>query len=211
MRMDERARDLLRRLANSEPYYKRQRRDNAGTIGDGRSGPGPIRTGDYRGRGGFGARGMRGGRGGVRGGRGAFTNTAQLPPGPQDILPPDDQSITSLFLTGVENDLPEHALRTFFSPFGNLRSVVCSHRSHCAFINFSTRAGAEAAAESCQGKVVIAGCPLRIQWGRPRPIGIWNEMKELILVRKAGLLLLRLQMSLPVVKPELVKVVKIAI
>jgi len=45
------------------------------------------------------------------------------------------------------------------------------HHSHCAFVNFQTRAGAEAAAESCQGKAVISGCPLRIQWGRPKPLG----------------------------------------
>ncbi|KAH0564916.1 Pre-mRNA-splicing factor slt11 [Trichoglossum hirsutum] len=184
---DEKARELLRRLANSEPYYKRQRRagpgDGAGRQGgtaDGsdngqkRLGPGPIRTRESRGRGGA--------RGGMRGGRGG---QAQLPPGPQDILPPEDQSITSLFLTGIEDDLPEHSLRTFFSPFGTLRSIVCSHRSHCAFINFTTRAGAEAAAESCQGKAVIAGCPLRIQWGRPRPIGNM-ERNERIETGKEG-------------------------
>lgn len=177
---DEKARDLLRRLANSEPYYKKQRRIAPSDEGEAgstskslamntdeqpRTAPGPIRTRDTRGRGG--ARG--GGRGGSRGGR-AFPSAAQLPPGPQDILPPDDTTITSLFLTGVEDDLPEHQLRTFFTKFGPLRSVVCSHRSHCAFINFQARDGAEAAAEACQGKAVIAGCPLRVQWGRPKPL-----------------------------------------
>ena len=173
---DEKARALLRRLANSEPYYKRQRRigppEGASSGGDGQqsTGPGPVRTRDGRGRGAVGARGgTRGGRGGPRGGR-SFPSTAQLPPGPQDVVPPEDTTITSLFLTGVEDDLPEHELRTFFSAFGLLRSVICSHRSHCAFINFQNRSSAEAAAESCQGKAVIAGCPLRVQWGRPRPL-----------------------------------------
>ncbi|MCJ1363094.1 Pre-mRNA-splicing factor slt11 [Acarospora aff. strigata] len=184
---DEKARDLLRRLANSEPYYKRQRRIAPDSDGDRGGGPrlgdaegqkrlggapGPIRTQDSRGRGADrGTRGgsVRGGRGGGRGGR-VFPSTAQLPPGPQDILPPSDPNITSLFITGVEDDLPQHQLRTFFSPFGTLRSLVCSHRSHCAFINYATRQGAEAAAEACQGKAVIAGCPLRVQWGRPRPL-----------------------------------------
>jgi pre-mRNA-splicing factor RBM22/SLT11 len=46
--------------------------------------------------------------------------------------------------------------------------VICSHRSHCAFINYTTRAGAEAAAEHCQGKAVIQGCPLRVRWGKPK-------------------------------------------
>ena len=76
----------------------------------------------------------------------------------------------SLFVTGVEDDLPEHAIRTFFTPFGQLRSIVCSHRAHCAFINYASREGAEAAAAHCQGKAVIQGCPLRIKWGKPKPL-----------------------------------------
>ena len=196
---DEKARELLRRLANSEPYYKRQRRleateDNSkdgGAMtskgeGQRRTGasPGPIRTNDSRGgmaevRGGP----YRGGRGGARGGR-AFPGTAQLPPGPQDILPPRDKKITSLFVTGVEDDLPEHTLRTFFSPFGLLRSLICSHRSHCAFINYATREAAEAAAEHCQGKAVVAGCPLRVQWGRPRPLDNMDKDERMAIARQ---------------------------
>jgi pre-mRNA-splicing factor RBM22/SLT11 len=178
---DEKARDLLRKLANSEPYFKKQRRIGP-TDGEGaQSGeqsltraPGPIRTKDSRGTG-SGARGAgRGGRGGARGGR-PFPSATQLPPGPQDILPPEDKSIMSLFVTGVEDDLPEYKIREFFTPFGKLRSLVCSHMSHCAFINYATREGAEAAAEALQGRAVIAGCPLRVQWGRPRPIGTMDR------------------------------------
>jgi pre-mRNA-splicing factor RBM22/SLT11 len=177
---DEKARELLRRLANSEPYYRKQRRleaapprDDEGTsqsesgqqrIGYG-NGPGPIRTSESR-------RGTslpgRGGRGG-RGGR-PFPSTAQLPPSAEDINPPADPKITSLFVTGVEDDLPEHELRSFFSEFGQLRSLICSHRAHCAFVNYATRASAEAAAKHCQGRAVIKGCPLRVRWGKPKPL-----------------------------------------
>jgi pre-mRNA-splicing factor RBM22/SLT11 len=177
---DEKARELLRRLANSQPYFKKQRRigpadgeatdANANSNAAASGGPGPIRTRDTRGPGVAG----RGGRGGARGGR-AFPSSAQLPPGPRDIQPPTDQSITSLFVTGVEDDLPEYKIRDFFTPYGKLRSLVCSHMSHCAFINFSTREGAEAAAASLKGRAVIAGCPLRVQWGKPRPIGTMDK------------------------------------
>merc|ERR1711964_544059 len=162
---DEKARELLRRLANSEPYFKKQRRIGPaeGEEGEGSAastalttnGPGPIRTRDSRG--GASSRGaVRGGRGGARGGR-TFPSAAQLPPTAQDIQPPADQSITSLFVTGVEDDLPEHKIRDFFSPYGKIRSLVCSHMSHCAFINYNTRESAEAAAEALQGRAVIAG------------------------------------------------------
>jgi len=170
---DEKARDLLRRLANSEPYYKKQRRLEAENsekpteqkqIGYG--GPGPVRTAE--------ARKMAGGT--AKGARTGASTTARAiaatarPPQPQDYLPPADPNITSLFVTGVEDDLPEHAIRTFFTPFGQVRSIVCSHRAHCAFINYATREGAEAAAAHCQGKAVIQGCPLRVKWGKPKPL-----------------------------------------
>ncbi|KAH8816751.1 hypothetical protein F5884DRAFT_666807 [Xylogone sp. PMI_703] len=189
---DEKARELLRRLATSEPYFKKQRRiessESSGNANEGSSaantgGAGPIRTRDSRGQPQSRAS-VRGGRGGARGGR-AFPGTAQLPPGPQDILPPADKSITSLFITGVEDDLPEYKIREFFSPYGKIRSLVCSHMSHCAFINYVTREGAEAAAEALQGRAVIAGCPLRVQWGRPRPIGTMDK-EERIATGKEG-------------------------
>ena len=167
---DEKARDLLRRLANSEPYYKKQRRLEAEgsdkpseqkQIG---YGPGPVRTSDSR-KAGTTLGGTRSGPGGAR----AVTANAR-PPQPEDYLPPADPNITSLFVTGVEDDLPEHVIRTFFTPFGQIRSIVCSHRAHCAFVNYATREGAEAAAAHCQGKAVIQGCPLRVKWGKPKPL-----------------------------------------
>lgn len=179
---DDKARELLRRLANSEPYYRKPRRIEAsaeeekveeGTATDQPrtnsrygNGPGPVRTSESR----VGNRlPGRGGRGGGRGGR-PFPSTTQLPPSAADILPPADPNVTSLFITGVEDDLPEHALRTFFSEFGQLRSLICSHRSHCAFINYVNRADAETAANHCQGKAIIQGCPLRVRWGKPKPL-----------------------------------------
>ncbi|KAK6543269.1 Pre-mRNA-splicing factor slt11 [Orbilia ellipsospora] len=182
---DSAARDLLKRLATSEPYYKRPRRnrdDGSGGITN-RSGPGPIRT-----RGGSGDK-SKGGRGSGGGGRGPirnFPSAAQLPAGPQDIEPPADISITSLFLLGVEDDLAEHSIRTFFSAFGQIRSIVCVHHSRCAFVNFQTRAGAEAAAESCQGKAIIAGCPLRIMWGKPRPLGNIDRSQVTAMAKKSS-------------------------
>jgi len=38
-----------------------------------------------------------------------------------------------------------------------------------------TRSWADAAAEALQGRAVIAGCPLRVGWGRPRPIGTMDK------------------------------------
>jgi pre-mRNA-splicing factor RBM22/SLT11 len=172
---DEKARDLLKRLAQSEPYYKKQRRIEAeaeeggqkalpapGGSSSGGHAPGPIRTRDTR--------GTFSGRGGARPGRGGRMGGPAAEPSPQDWLPPSDPNVASLFVTGVEDDLPEHELRSHFAQYGQLRSLVCSHRAHCAYVNYVKRQDAETAAETLKGKVVIKGCPMRVTWGKPKQL-----------------------------------------
>lgn len=176
---DEKARELLKRLAQSEPYYKKQRRLEAEggdsdqkapllSIGGGEASsagshvPGPVRTRDTR--------GPISGRGPIRPGRGGRMGAATAAASPDDWLPPRDPNVASLFITGVEDDLPEHEIRTHFAQYGQLRSVVCSHRAHCAYINYVKRKDAETAAEALRGKVVIKGCPMKVAWGKPKQL-----------------------------------------
>lgn len=173
---DVKARELLRRLATSKPYFRKGRAlEEDGTpvgnaaVGSGVGGPGPIRTRDSR------AAAARPRKGGPA--------LPQGPPGPQDYEPPADRNIMSLFVTGIEDDLPEHKLRDFFKTFGKLRSLVVSHMSHCAFVNYETREAAERAAATCQGRTVLAGCPLRIRWGQPKAIGNMNKEERLEMIR----------------------------
>ncbi|SPO07323.1 related to cell cycle control protein cwf5 [Cephalotrichum gorgonifer] len=175
---DEKARDLLRRLATSKPYFRKGPTvDESGavigshgnaTVGAGRGGPGPIRTRDSRAAG--------AGAGAGRGNRSKHAaNIQHTPITPKDWAPPDDKSIMSLFLTGVEDDLPEYKIRDFFKVHGKIKSLVCSHMSHCAFVNYETREAAEKAALACQGKAIISGCPLRVRWKVPTAVGNMNR------------------------------------
>ncbi|GAB1311547.1 Pre-mRNA-splicing factor slt11 [Madurella fahalii] len=181
---DEKARELLRRLAQSKPYFRKGRElDQEGNpvgslsgsgsasggnaaVGAGLGGPGPIRTRDSR------AAAAVGARPGPR--RGPLGASAP-PPGPKDWMPPSDRNIMSLFVTGIEDDLPEYKIRDFFKVFGKIRSLVVSHMTHCAFVNYETREGAEKAAAECKGRAVIAGCPLRIRWSVPKAIGTMDK------------------------------------
>ncbi|KAK0733794.1 Pre-mRNA-splicing factor slt-11 [Lasiosphaeria miniovina] len=193
---DEKARELLRRLAQSKPYFRKGREvDDEGNtvsagssgpsgnggarggnpaVGAGVGGPGPIRTRDSRAAAALGAR-PRGGR------KGPIIPNA--PPGPKDWIPPSDTSIMSLFVTGIEDDLPEHKIRDFFKPFGKIKSLVVSHMTHTAFVNYETRQAAEAAAGELKGRTVIAGCPLRIRWGVPKAVGTMDKEERTAMLR----------------------------
>lgn len=186
---DDKARELLRRLAQSKPYFRKGRAvdedgnpaatsesaRSGGGSGSGSGGPGPIRSRDSR----------PGGRpGGPRSARKApFPAAINQPPTPKDWLPPADPNVMSLFVTGVEDDLPEYKLRDFFKAFGKIKSLVVSHMSHCAFVNYEAREAAERAAEECKGRAVIAGCPLRVRWGQPKAIGTMNRDERLEMIR----------------------------
>ncbi|KAK9481201.1 hypothetical protein V1514DRAFT_323223 [Lipomyces japonicus] len=87
------------------------------------------------------------------------------------LTTPNDKSISSLFISGVTDDLAEYVIRNFFTNLAPLKSVVCSHRSKCAMINFASRDGAEVAARATGTAIVLDGHPLRVTWARPRPIG----------------------------------------
>jgi pre-mRNA-splicing factor RBM22/SLT11 len=91
------ARELLKRLAGSEPYQRRREGGEGSQTGQKllTGGTGPVRNA----RGGEKTRGVKG-----KGKVGRFTNN-QLPAGPADITPPQDQSIMSLFLTGCVSNL----------------------------------------------------------------------------------------------------------
>lgn len=199
---DDKARELLQRLAQSKPYFRKGRQVNedgnpitgggqigtggrmggSGTLGNvatgaGVGGPGPIRTRDTKAARALGA-GSERPMPGVR-----KVPAAIPPPGPKDWVPPADESITSLFVTGIEDDLPEYKIRDFFKSHGKIRSLVCSHMSHCAFINYDSRGAAEKAAAACQGRAVIAGCPLRVRWGQARPIGTMGREQRVEMIR----------------------------
>jgi pre-mRNA-splicing factor RBM22/SLT11 len=193
---DEKARELLRRLAQSKPYFRKGREvDQDGNpisggppgsggatggnaaIGASVGGPGPIRTRDSRAAAAVGAR--PGGRGGRRGPIGP----SAPPPGPKDYLPPADRNIMSLFVTGIEDDLPEYKIRDFFKVFGKIKSLVVSHMTHCAFVNYESREAAENAAAECKGRAVIAGCPLRVRWSAPKTIGTMDKEERSEMLR----------------------------
>ncbi|KAJ1657338.1 Pre-mRNA-splicing factor slt11 [Dispira simplex] len=92
------------------------------------------------------------------------------------LQPPEDLTVTSLFITGVTPDISQGDVQQAFAEFGEVRSVVLSHAKKCAFVNFLSRAAAELAAEKTFGRLAIKGIILRVAWGKPRKQGPRSEL-----------------------------------
>ncbi|KAI8587347.1 hypothetical protein BDZ88DRAFT_425661 [Geranomyces variabilis] len=84
---------------------------------------------------------------------------------------PEDKSITSLFLTGIEADISDQDLRDFFYSFGEIKSINVVQKSKVAFVNYATRAAAELAVSKTFNNLSINGRTIRVQWGKARPQG----------------------------------------
>ncbi|KIM87240.1 hypothetical protein PILCRDRAFT_815717 [Piloderma croceum F 1598] len=92
----------------------------------------------------------------------------------QGLTPPDDQSITSIFLSSLPAEATELSIRTRviqslpgMQP-SQLKSVVHVTKSKCAFINFKDRPSAERAAEAWANGLDIEDQRVGVKWGRSR-------------------------------------------
>mmetsp|Transcript_4949 Transcript_4949/g.12410 ORF Transcript_4949/g.12410 Transcript_4949/m.12410 type:complete len:503 (+) Transcript_4949:572-2080(+) len=95
------------------------------------------------------------------------------------LKPPDDKSITTLYVGGVDPSLTEQDLRNVFYVHGELRMIKMIPKQSCAFVVYKTREGAEAAADKLYKNLKIKGHSLRIQWGQKQtPAGAGREDQE---------------------------------
>lgn len=84
------------------------------------------------------------------------------------LSPPEDPTVTTLFIGGLDERVDEGALRDHFYAFGELASVRVVAPRHCAFVTFATRDCAEAAALGLGGgQLVVKGLRLKLLWGKP--------------------------------------------
>jgi pre-mRNA-splicing factor RBM22/SLT11 len=90
----------------------------------------------------------------------------------QGLTPPEDQSIMSLFLSSLPASATELSVRTRViqslpsMDSAQLKSVVYVSKSRCAFVNFKDRASAEVAAGAWANGLDIDGERIGVKWGR---------------------------------------------
>jgi pre-mRNA-splicing factor RBM22/SLT11 len=87
------------------------------------------------------------------------------------LIPPSDPSIMTLMVGGMEGGaITEMELRDAFYAFGELVSVRLIHAKHIAFVEYTTREAAEAAAKALHNNLTLQGLRLRLTWAM-RPAG----------------------------------------
>ncbi|XP_030964213.1 zinc finger CCCH domain-containing protein 49-like [Quercus lobata] len=84
------------------------------------------------------------------------------------LEPPEDESIRTLYVGGLNERVTEQDLRDNFYAHGEIESIRMVPLRACAFVTYTTREGAEKAAEELSNKLVIKGLRLKLMWGRPQ-------------------------------------------
>ena len=91
--------------------------------------------------------------------------------GQKALNPPQDQSVTSLYIGGVEEPfLTKTDLKDHFYQFGEIRVINVLVKTKAAIVHYTTREAAEKAARSISSNtpLVLKGRKVRVMWGRSR-------------------------------------------
>nr|XP_019707972.1 zinc finger CCCH domain-containing protein 40 [Elaeis guineensis] len=84
------------------------------------------------------------------------------------LTAPEDESIKTLYVGGLDARITEQDLRDHFYAHGEIESIRMVLQRACAFVTYTTREGAEKAAEELANKLVIKGLRLKLMWGKPQ-------------------------------------------
>jgi len=81
------------------------------------------------------------------------------------VKPPQDRTITTLYIGGLGTLVGEDDLRNHFYQFGEITLVYMVAKKNCAFVQFARRYEAEIAARKSAGKLIVKGKRLVVRWG----------------------------------------------
>lgn len=94
------------------------------------------------------------------------------------LNPPEDESIRTLYVGGLDARINDQDLRDHFYAHGEIESTRMVLQRACAFVTYTTREGAEKAAEELSNRLVIKGLRLKLMWGRPQAPRVEPEGSE---------------------------------
>jgi len=84
------------------------------------------------------------------------------------LITPEDKTVTTLWVGGVDEKVSEPEIRNTFSKYGSVSSIRMVQAKSCAFITFVNRSDCEDAARMLHNNLVINGTHLKLTWGKRR-------------------------------------------
>jgi pre-mRNA-splicing factor RBM22/SLT11 len=84
------------------------------------------------------------------------------------LKPPEDKSITTMYIGGLESGVTDRDVRDKFYVFGEIRSIKVVPKQSCAFVTFVKREDAEEAATKLYRNLELKGKRANVMWGRPQ-------------------------------------------
>merc|ERR1719436_531269 len=84
------------------------------------------------------------------------------------LKPPEDKSITTMYIGGLVPGVTDKDIRDKFYVFGEIRSIKVVPKQSCAFVTFVKREDAEEAASKMYRNLEFKGKRANMMWGRPQ-------------------------------------------
>lgn len=84
------------------------------------------------------------------------------------LEPPEDESIKTLYIGGLNSRIDEQDIRDQFYGYGEIESIRILVEKACAFVTYTAREGAEEAMQQLSNRLFINGRRLILKWGRPQ-------------------------------------------
>ncbi|CAN1284784.1 Zinc finger CCCH domain-containing protein 49, partial [Linum perenne] len=108
------------------------------------------------------------------------------------LEPPEDESIRTLYVGGLDERISEQDLRDNFYAHGEIESIKMVPQRAIAFVAYTTREGAEKATEELSNELVIKGLRLKLMLGRPQApkpnSDVYEEARQQELMAHGGMM-----------------------
>ena len=85
------------------------------------------------------------------------------------LVPPDDESICSLWIGGITPAISESDLQDCLYSYGEIKAIRVMRDRGCALVTFSTRESAEEAASKLYQNIELKSIKLKLWWAKSSP------------------------------------------
>lgn len=96
----------------------------------------------------------------------------------QPLNPPDDPSVTTLWLGGFEEDITQEEIINATYAYGHVVSIHIARAAKCVFVEYATRDMAIYAINQLHNRLSIRGKPVQVKWAKPRTVGASTTVSD---------------------------------